>query len=170
MKGKSHVVARIGFLLPGLALLTIFVLVPILLTAWMSLHRGSMINSYDEMTWVGLKNYQTIFQQSTFTTSLINVILYSLANLVLILPLAILLGMFHGYADGSAIKDAGRFAGVLELIGLMVSLFVLTALLSAMVVSLRWDWTKIVVRVAGSWIAAMGLLILGWSLKTTGVI
>ncbi len=94
MKGKSHVVARIGFLLPGLALLTIFVLVPILLTAWMSLHRGSMINSYDEMTWVGLKNYQTIFQQSTFTTSLINVILYSLANLVLILPLAILLGMF----------------------------------------------------------------------------
>jgi multiple sugar transport system permease protein len=94
MKGNSHVVARIGFLLPGLALLTIFVLVPILLTAWMSLHRGSMINSYDEMTWVGLKNYQTIFQQSTFTTSLMNVILYSLANLVIILPLALLLGMF----------------------------------------------------------------------------
>lgn len=93
-KGKFQFVARIGFLTPGLGLLALFVLIPILLTAWMSLHRGAMSNAYDEMQWVGLKNYQTIFQQSTFTTSLLNVILYSLANLVIILPLAILLGMF----------------------------------------------------------------------------
>lgn len=93
-KGISRILARVGFLTPGLGLLTLFVLVPILLTAWISLHRGAMSNSYDEMQWVGLKNYQTIFQQSTFTTSLLNVILYSLANLVIVLPLAILLGMF----------------------------------------------------------------------------
>lgn len=93
-QGKAHIVARVGFLTPGLGLLAIFVLVPILLTAWISLHRGSMINAYDEMQWVGLKNYQAIFQQSTFTTSLLNVILYSLANLVIVLPLAVLLGMF----------------------------------------------------------------------------
>lgn len=93
-KGKSRIVASVGFLTPGLGLLSLFVLVPILLTAWISFHRGSMINAYDEMQWVGLKNYQTIFQQTTFTTSLLNVIMYSLANLVIVLPLALLLGMF----------------------------------------------------------------------------
>jgi multiple sugar transport system permease protein len=93
-KRNSRILARVGFLTPGLALLTLFVLLPILLTAWISLHRGAMSNAYSEMQWVGLKNYQTIFHQSTFTTSLLNVILYSLANLVIVLPLAILLGMF----------------------------------------------------------------------------
>lgn len=89
---------------------------------------------------------------------------------LLITFLAILLGLSHGYADGSAIKDVGMAAGVLELIGLMVSLFVMVSLLSALVIWLRWEWSRIAVRVAGSWIAAMGLLILGWSLRTSGAI
>jgi hydrogenase/urease accessory protein HupE len=80
--------------------------------------------------------------------------------------LAIAMGLIHGYADGSAIKDAGVASGTLELIGLMVALFVLVALMSALVITLRWDWTRIVVRVAGSWIAAMGLLLLGWAIHT----
>jgi len=91
---RTTTAASVAFLTPGLGLLALFVLVPILLTAWMSLHRGSMATSYADLQWVGLKNYQTIFQQSTFTTSLLNVLLYSLANLVIILPLAVLLGMF----------------------------------------------------------------------------
>jgi hydrogenase/urease accessory protein HupE len=85
-----------------------------------------------------------------------------------VVALTVLLGLFHGYADGSAIKDAGAASGTLELIGLMVALFVLMALVSAMVITLRWDWTRIVVRVAGSWIAAMGLLLLGWAIHTAG--
>lgn len=93
-KGKSHIASRAGFLAPGLGLLTLFVLIPILLTAWISLHRGSMASSYADLQWVGLKNYQTLFQQTVFTTSLINVLLYSLANILIVLPLAILLGMF----------------------------------------------------------------------------
>ncbi len=90
----TKALAAAGFLTPGLGLLTLFVAVPILLTAWMSFHRGSMATSYTKMPWVGLRNYATIFQQATFRTALINVFLYSLANLVIILPLAILLGMF----------------------------------------------------------------------------
>jgi hydrogenase/urease accessory protein HupE len=78
--------------------------------------------------------------------------------------LAIALGLFHGYADGSAIKDAGVSSGVLEFIGIMVALFVIVALISALVVWLRWYAARIVVRVAGSWIAAMGLLLLGWAI------
>ena len=53
-------------------------------------------------------------------------------------------------------------AGVLGLIGIMVTLFVLVALVSAFTVSLKKPWTKIVVRVAGSWVAAMGMLMFGW--------
>jgi hypothetical protein len=33
------------------------------------------------------------------------------------------------------------------------------------VVSLKAKWTRIAVRVAGSWIAAMGILLLGWAVK-----
>ena len=38
-------------------------------------------------------------------------------------------------------------------------------LLSAFVVTLKADWMRIAVRVAGSWIAAVGLLMLGWAYR-----
>jgi hypothetical protein len=44
----------------------------------------------------------------------------------------------------------------------MSALFVLVAIVSAFVVSLKPPWARIVVRVAGSWVAAMGLLMIGW--------
>ena len=47
----------------------------------------------------------------------------------------------------------------------MAMLFVFVTLISAIVVSLRRPWARIVVRVAGSWIAAIGLLMLGWALR-----
>lgn len=80
--------------------------------------------------------------------------------------LSMIMGLCHGFADGSAIKDAGVGAAVLEFIGIVTILFVIQALVAAFVVWLRWEWTRIAVRVAGSWIAAMGLLLLGWVLHT----
>jgi hypothetical protein len=38
---------------------------------------------------------------------------------------------------------------------------VIVALASALVVALRANWARIAVRVAGSWVAAIGLLVLG---------
>ena len=38
----------------------------------------------------------------------------------------------------------------------------LVALTSAAVVSLKPSWSKVAVRVAGSWIGAVGVLSLGW--------
>jgi len=87
-------VATAGFLTPGMGLLAIFVVFPILLTAWMSLHSGSMITSYSDMPWVGLKNYAVIFQQPTFRTALLNTFLYSLVSLLIIVPLSVILGIF----------------------------------------------------------------------------
>jgi hypothetical protein len=53
------------------------------------------------------------------------------------------------------------------LLGILVMLFVLAALASALVVSLKKPWTRIAVRVLGSWIAASGLLLFGWSLQSS---
>jgi urease accessory protein len=77
--------------------------------------------------------------------------------------LACLLGLLHGYANGAAMAAAGL--GTLALAGIGTALFVVLALLAALVVSLRRAWTRVAVRVAGSWIAASGMLMLGWILR-----
>lgn len=74
----------------------------------------------------------------------------------------LLLGFGHGVLNGVALKEG---PAVLGLIGIMVTLFVLVALISARVVSLKKPWTRIVVRVAGSWVAAIGMLMFGWMFR-----
>jgi hydrogenase/urease accessory protein HupE len=79
-----------------------------------------------------------------------------------IAALAVGLGLLHGYLNGSAISPAPGAAG---LVGIVTTLFVAVALGAALVVTIRAPWARIAVRVAGSWIAAVGLLMLGWSLR-----
>ena len=73
------------------------------------------------------------------------------------------LGFFHGYLNGAAMGQPG--VGSIALLGLVSGVFTLVALSTTFVVSLRWEWTRIAVRVAGSWIAASGLLMLGWAIR-----
>jgi hydrogenase/urease accessory protein HupE len=75
---------------------------------------------------------------------------------------AVVLGLVHGVLNGAALRQG---AGGFGLLGIMAALFVLLALASAFVVSLERPWTRIAVRVAGSWIAASGLLLLGWAFR-----
>ena len=81
----------------------------------------------------------------------------------LIIGLAAALGLLHGWLNGAGIAEAQR--DILGLAGIGSAIFVLAALVSAMVISLRARWMRIAVRVAGSWVAATGLLMLGWGLK-----
>ena len=60
--------------------------------------------------------------------------------------------------NGAALKEG---AGTLGLLGIVVMLCVLAASASAFVVSLKTPWMRIAVRVAGSWVASSGLLLLG---------
>jgi hydrogenase/urease accessory protein HupE len=80
-----------------------------------------------------------------------------------VVGIALVLGALHGYLNGSAMAEAKL--GILGLAGIVATLFVVVALAAALVVALRVPWTRIAVRVAGSWIAAAGLLLLGWSLR-----
>ena len=80
-----------------------------------------------------------------------------------VVGLAVGLGLSHGYLNGSAMAEAKL--GALGLVGVVAALFVAVALAAAMVVPMRAAWARIAVRVAGSWIVATGLLLLGWSLR-----
>ena len=77
--------------------------------------------------------------------------------------LAGVLGASHGFADGSALP--GGATGVRMLLGIVPTVFVTFALLAGLVVPLRYPLARIAVRVAGSWIAASGILLLGWTLR-----
>jgi hydrogenase/urease accessory protein HupE len=78
--------------------------------------------------------------------------------------LAIVLGLLHGQMNGVEMRmSAIGFSGLL---GVTSVLFVVVSLVSALVVSLKVPWTRIAVRVAGSWIVAVGLLYLGWTLSS----
>jgi urease accessory protein len=77
--------------------------------------------------------------------------------------LAVALGLVHGYGNGSVMAEAKL--GALGIVGIALTLFVTTALAAALVVALRAPWMRIAVRVAGSWVAATGLLLVGWSLR-----
>ncbi len=79
--------------------------------------------------------------------------------------LIVLVGLIHGFFNGLALKDG---PGSLGLFGIMATLFVLVALVSAFVVSMKPPWTRLVVRVAGSWVAAIGILMIGWFMRGQG--
>jgi hydrogenase/urease accessory protein HupE len=81
----------------------------------------------------------------------------------IVTALAVAVGLLHGWLNGAGIAESQR--ELLGLVGIASVVFVVVALASAFVVSLVAAWARIAVRVAGSWIAAIGLLMLGWNLR-----
>jgi len=75
--------------------------------------------------------------------------------------IAVALGFALGYANGLAMAQAG--AGLRGALGIASTVFVLTTLAAALVSAWQSGWLRIAWRVAGSWVAASGLLLLGWS-------
>ena len=72
-------------------------------------------------------------------------------------------GLLHGYLNGTAMAQAQL--GAVGILGIVSAVFVCVALVSGHVVLLRDGWPRIAIRVAGSWIAAIGFLMLGWLLR-----
>ncbi len=81
----------------------------------------------------------------------------------IVAAIAAAVGALHGFLAGSALSTAP--SGGLELLGGLVALLVVVTLVAGVVVSLKIFWARIAVRVLGSWIAATGLLMLGWTLR-----
>jgi len=83
-----------------------------------------------------------------------------------VVTLAVLFGGIHGLFNGSALAAIG--AGPLALSGIAVTVLVTAILVSSFVVSMHAAWARIAVRVTGSWVAAVGMLMFGWLVKGTG--
>ena len=77
--------------------------------------------------------------------------------------LASVAGAAHGFGNGRELSTVN--GGLLAMAGIVCALFVVTSIISGQVAALRSHRTRVVVRVAGSWIAAIGLLMLGWALR-----
>jgi hydrogenase/urease accessory protein HupE len=84
-----------------------------------------------------------------------------------VVGLAILLGLLHGSLNGSELPKTTSY-GQISAAGVAVALFVVVSLLAGQAASVRVPWTRVAVRVAGSWIVAIGLLMLGWAMRAPG--
>ena len=85
---------------------------------------------------------------------------------IVVALLAGIYGTLHGLLNGAALGVIG--AGPLSLLGIVATVLVIALFVSAAVVSLRAAWTRIAVRVVGSWVAAIGMLMFGWLARGTG--
>jgi hydrogenase/urease accessory protein HupE len=72
-------------------------------------------------------------------------------------------GVLHGFLNGTALVAAGAEASTL--FGTLLAVLCLAILAAAAVVPLTALWARVAVRVAGSWIAAVGMLMIGWTLQ-----
>jgi len=77
--------------------------------------------------------------------------------------LAAVAGATHGFGNGRELATVN--GGMLTMAGIVYALFVVSALIAGQVASVRAYWARVVVRVAGSWIAAIGLLMFGWAMR-----
>lgn len=84
------------------------------------------------------------------------------------LVLAAALGLVRGAADLTGVIATP--AHVLTLIGMSGAVFVSFALAASLTLPLRRMWMIVAVRVGGSWIAALGLLLAGWIFRYGAVI
>ena len=71
--------------------------------------------------------------------------------------------MILGYPNGLAMAQDGQ--GPRGVIGSTAAVFVLVTLVAALAAGTTIAWVRIAWRVLGSWIAASGLLLLGWALR-----
>jgi len=91
---RSSPTSTILFLAPGVGLLLVFVVLPVLLTAWISLNNWSMYTPLSGMTFVGLENFERLLSDRNFRISFRNTLVYAGLSLAIILPLSFLLGQF----------------------------------------------------------------------------
>jgi multiple sugar transport system permease protein len=104
--------ASAGIMLaPAVALIGIFVLVPMLLTIWLSFQDWSTQTPFGTATFVGLDNFRDIFGSTSigrdFKGALLNTALYTLMSVALILPLSVALGLMvyqRAVAGGTALR------------------------------------------------------------------
>lgn len=83
--------------------------------------------------------------------------------IALFLAVATVVGAVHGVGNGGELSALA--GGAAAMVGVVGTVSVLTSLVAGQAAAARAPWARIVARVAGSWIAAVGLLLLGWAVR-----
>ena len=86
--------------------------------------------------------------------------------LAAVTALAGVLGAVCGFTSGGAMAASG--AGLRGVLGAASAALLVALLALALVVGRGAGWPRIAIRVAGSWLVALGLLSLGWTLGPLG--
>jgi hydrogenase/urease accessory protein HupE len=79
--------------------------------------------------------------------------------------LTLLVGALHGYLNGAAMHPATFGAGFWQMLGISGSALFVGIYPATLSDLFKQQWARIVARVLGSWIAAAGLLLIGWTLR-----
>ena len=97
MQQRSQRRSAVYMLAPATALISVFVLVPMLLTIWLSFQSWSTQTGFDTAKFIGVQNFLDIFGSTSvgrdFKSSLANTAIYTGLSVVVILPLSVLLGL-----------------------------------------------------------------------------
>jgi ABC-type sugar transport system permease subunit len=89
--------SAVVMLAPAMGLIAIFILVPTLLTLWLSFQDWSTQTGFETGSFVGLQNFIDIFGPSSigrdFKGALLNTAIYTALSVVIILPLSVVFGL-----------------------------------------------------------------------------
>jgi hydrogenase/urease accessory protein HupE len=77
-----------------------------------------------------------------------------------VVMLSALYGVLQGLQNGSALASIG--ADLTALFGIVMTALVIALLIAAAVVLIHAPWARILIRVAGSWLVAVGVMMLTW--------
>jgi urease accessory protein len=84
---------------------------------------------------------------------------------LLVFLLTLLVGSLHGFLNGTAMHPATFSSGIWQMCGISASVVLVVIYPGVLLDIFKQPWARIVARVLGSWIAATGLLLIGWTLR-----
>ena len=121
------------------------------------------------LCWIigGILGFSKSVPLPAFTTGLVMLLTGALLatdsklSIKIVIGITALFSFLLGFLNGIEMPNGS----ILEIIGSATAAFIVAVLCAALAVALNHGWTRIALRVAGSWVTALGLLVLGWSMK-----
>ncbi|MDT5066411.1 MAG: multiple sugar transport system permease protein [Mycobacterium sp.] len=112
-----------ALLAPSLFGVVVFLLLPMLVVAWLSLNRWDLLGSIE---YVGLSNWRSVLTDSSFGTSLVVTLLF----IAMVVPVQTVLGIFAASLLARGLPGTGVFR----------TLYVLPWICSPLAIAVLWRW------------------------------